>query len=160
LLLTGMRAGEVTGLKWKDIDRERNCLVLSDSKTGARIIPLSSQAMAAIQPLSPANTDDLVFAGAKANSPIALTRPWYRLRSAAGIDRTATLHSLRHTFASWSVMGGLSLAQVGAVLGPQSAPTTLRYADHRLEGVRAYSQQVGDVFEAMSPGELSPPEDK
>ena len=82
LLMTGMRVGEVTGLRWKDIDRERNCLVLSDSKTGARITPLSSQAMTAIQPLSTASADDLVFEGAKANSAIALTRPWYRLRSA------------------------------------------------------------------------------
>ena len=93
---------------------------------------------------------DLVFPGSNQTSPVSLSRPWYRVRAVAGIDKTANLHCLRHTFASWSVMGGLSLAQVGAVLGHKSAQTTLRYADHRLDAVREYSQQVGDAFTKMS----------
>ena len=68
LLLTGMRVGEVTGLRWKDIDRERVCLVLADTKTGAQnkdghtgLSPLSTQATSEIQPLSPGSRDDLVL---------------------------------------------------------------------------------------------------
>jgi integrase len=70
---------------------------------------------------------------------IPLTR-----RSAAdpvipSIDRTGNLYCLRHTFASRSVMGGLSLPQVGAVLGHRSAQTALCYADHVLDAVRGYT---------------------
>jgi hypothetical protein len=39
-------------------------------------------------------------------------------------------------------MGGLSLPQVGAVLGHHSAQTTLCYADHLLGAVRGYSGQA------------------
>ena len=156
LLFTGMRSGEVTSLRWSALDRPTECLRLEDSKVGARTIPLSSHALAVFDRLTPGDPDDLVFPGSNLTSPVTVTRPWYRIRATAGIDRSANLHSLRHTFASWSVMGGLSLAQVGAVLGHKSTQTTLRYADHRLDAIRAYSQQVGDVFAAMSPDGLAP----
>jgi integrase len=149
LLFTGMRVGEVTSLRWSSFDRQRQALVLPDSKTGSRVIPLSSHALEAINRLGVGSADDPIFPGASGATQLALTRPWYRLRASAGIDATANLHSLRHTFASWSVMGGLSLAQVGAVLGHKTAQTTLRYADHRLDAVRSYGQQVGDVFARM-----------
>ena len=56
----------------------------------------------------------------------ALGKPWEKFRKRANIDDTANIHCLRHTFASWAVMGGLSLAQTGALLGHKSAQTTLR----------------------------------
>ena len=149
LLFTGMHVGEVLSLRWSALDRDRRSLRLTDSKTGPRVIPLSSQALEALDPLPRGEPEDLMFPGTNGLSPIAITRPWYRVRAAAGIDQTANLHCLRHTFASWSVMGGLSLPQVGAVLGHRSAQTTLRYADDRLEAIRTYSQQVGDAFAAM-----------
>jgi hypothetical protein len=43
-------------------------------------------------------------------------------------------------------MDGQSLAQVGAVLGHKSAQTTLRYADHRIDALRSYSQRTGDIL--------------
>jgi site-specific recombinase XerD len=60
-----------------------------------------------------------------------------------------TLHCLRHTFASWSVMGGLSLAQTGAMLGHRSAQTTKRYADHMQDAVRGYAEKTGATIAAM-----------
>jgi Phage integrase family len=44
LLLTGMRRGEALGLKWDEVDAERSMLRLGDSKTGARVVPLSPDA--------------------------------------------------------------------------------------------------------------------
>jgi integrase len=82
------------------LDRQSTCLRLADSKVGARTIPLSSQALAVFDRLAPGNPDDLVFPGSNLTSPVTVTRPWYRIRATAGIDRSANLHSLRHTFAS------------------------------------------------------------
>jgi integrase len=45
LALTGARAGEILGLRWPEVDFERICLRLSDSKTGAKVIPLGAAAM-------------------------------------------------------------------------------------------------------------------
>lgn len=149
LLYTGLRSGEVMGLRWTEVDLNQGSLRLTDSKTGSRTVPVSSYVVDVFKGLPRASPDDLVFAGAKPDTPLALTRPWYRLRAAAKIDQTANLHCLRHTFASWSVMGGLSLPQVGAVLGHKTAQTTLRYADHRQDAIRGYSQKVGDSFALM-----------
>jgi integrase len=146
LLLTGMRSGEALNLKWEEVDFGTQSLRIADTKTGARVIPLSSHAFAIIQSLPRGPDDELVFQSSRPGRPLALAKPWYRIRTAANIDSDVNIHALRHTFASWSVMGGQSLAQVGATLGHKSAQTTLRYADHRLEALREYSQQTGDLF--------------
>jgi integrase len=146
LLWTGMRSSEVIQLRWREVDLGTNCLRIADTKTGARIIPLSSHTLGIINSLPRGSGDDFVFQSSQKNRPLALTRPWYRVRAAAGIDKSATIHTLRHTFASWSVMDGQSLAQVGAILGHKSTQTTLRYADHRIEALRGYSQKTGDIF--------------
>lgn len=128
LLLTGLRRGEVRGLRWKDYDRERADLTLQGMKTGRRVVPLNECALGVIEGLPEGEADELVVASAEPGGRFALTRPLYRIRSAAGIDDTANLHCLLHAFASWAVMSGLSLAQTGALLEHRNPQTTLRYA--------------------------------
>lgn len=36
LIFTGCRSAEILGLRWEDVDIERRCLHLPDSKTGKR----------------------------------------------------------------------------------------------------------------------------
>lgn len=47
-------------------------------------------------------------------------------------------------------MGGLSLAQTGALLGHKSSQTTLRYADHLTEAIREYSQKTANLISLTS----------
>ncbi|MFP9138549.1 tyrosine-type recombinase/integrase [Devosia sp. XGJD_8] len=150
LLYTGMRYSEVMTLRWRDVDEGKNCFRLADSKTGSRVIPYGTQVVLALSALERGAPDKLLYEGAKEGSPLSLQRPWHQIRAAAEIDASATLHTLRHTFASWSVMGGLSLAQVGALLGHKSTQTTLRYADHAVEALRAYGEQTGEAMAAMA----------
>jgi len=150
LLYTGMRYSEVLTLRWRDVDKDKNCFRLADSKTGSRVIPFGTQVLAALSALERRAPDMLLFEGAKEGVPLSLQRPWHQIRAAADIDASATLHTLRHTFASWSVMGGLSLAQVGAMLGHKSTQTTLRYADHAVEALRSYGEQTGQAFKGMA----------
>jgi site-specific recombinase XerD len=46
----------------------------------------------------------------------------------AGLPDTLHFHSLRHTFASWLVQGGVSLYQVARLLGHSSTAVTEKYA--------------------------------
>jgi integrase len=45
LLLTGCRKGEILGLRWENVDLERSCLRLPDSKTGAKTVLLGAAAL-------------------------------------------------------------------------------------------------------------------
>jgi integrase len=146
LLFTGLRPGEVMELTWGEVDLARQVLRLDDTKTGGRVVPLNEEAFDIIRQL-PADGQTalrgpgaLVFPSLRSGGQMTLTRPWQRIRERARISGDATLHTLRHTFASWAVMGGLQLPQVGALLGHRSAQTTLRYADHVIEAVRDYSK--------------------
>lgn len=148
LLLTGLRRGEILNLKWDDVDFVRRNLNLPDSKTGARTVPLNNQAYEILRKHHASKDGPFVIKSATGQGRPALGRPWERIRGRANIDSTANINSLRHTFASWSVMGGLSLPQTGALLGHKSAQTTLRYADHLTQAIREYSQQTANLIAA------------
>lgn len=148
LLLTGLRLGEVRDLPWDNVDFSRKTIRLTDSKTGARIVPLNNQAVAVLEKHLPTKSGYYVIRSLSEHGRPSLGKPWQRIRERAKIDHTANIHCLRHTFASWAVMGGLSLAQTGALLGHKSSQTTLRYADHLTEAVREYSQKTANLIAA------------
>lgn len=54
-------------------------------------------------------------------------RVWLPALEAVGVEH-ATVHDLRHTYASWLIQGGVSLEEVGRLLGHVSPTTTRRYA--------------------------------
>lgn len=60
-------------------------------------------------------------------------RVWKPAVEASGVGH-ARIHDLRHTYASWLLQQGLSLAEVGDLLGHVSSQTTQRYA--HLAGTR------------------------
>ena len=99
LLLTGCRKGEIVHLRWSEVHRD--ALVLADSKTGARKVPLNSQARSILEQ-QPRDASPFVFP-----SPLDPSRPrsyalslWHRVRRQADIE-DVRLHDLRHTCASW-----------------------------------------------------------
>jgi site-specific recombinase XerD len=53
----------------------------------------------------------------------------------APIDPQLTLHSLRHTFATWRLMMGDSLLLVKGWMGHASAETLLRYAHVQVDSI-------------------------
>lgn len=123
LILTGARKGEIAAAKWDWI--EGNTIRLPDSKTGAKTIYLPPQAMDVLDRL-PRTTGTITGL----NSPRDL---WSKVRVTAGCP-DLRLHDLRHSFASAALAAGLSLAQIGELLGHRKADTTKRYA-HLIEEV-------------------------
>ena len=126
LLLTGCRKGEILRLRWSEVHRD--ALFLADSKTGARKVPLNSQARSILE-RQPRDASSLVFP-----SPRNPDRPysdnlalWYRVRREAGIE-DVRLHDLRHTHASHAVMNGVPVPVVSRMLGHSNVRMTLRYA--------------------------------
>jgi integrase len=128
LLLTGCRVGEVLSLRWENVSLERRLLLLSDSKTGAKPVFLSTATAKFIGSLPREAGAEYVFPGDRTGKPIvSLRKTWERVCKVAKIDGLR-LHDLRHSYASVGAADGLSLPVIGALLGHSQPATTARYA--------------------------------
>lgn len=116
LILTGARKSEIAGARWDWVDG--NVLNLPDSKTGAKTVYLPPQALDVLDRL-PRTSGTITGI----QNPQAL---WERVRAEAGCP-DLRLHDLRHSFASAALAAGLSLAQIGELLGHKNEQTTKRY---------------------------------
>jgi hypothetical protein len=65
LLLIGARKNEILSLRWSDIDFERSIAHLPDSKTGPRVLFLSSSAISILRALPHVEGNAFVIIGAK-----------------------------------------------------------------------------------------------
>lgn len=128
LLLTGMRRDELIHLEWNDIDLGRGVLHVQP-KIGwnpknykARTIPINKQAKELLLSLPHAGTRVIGSC-----HPTSLSRAFKRVLRRVEI-KNASLHTLRHTYASHLVMSGVDIATVQKLLGHSSVTTTMKYA--------------------------------
>lgn len=128
LALTGCRKGEVVNLRWQDIDWCHSCLMLPDSKTGQREVPISADAMHLLRSIVQADQDcPWVFPNRIGDPLKDLRKTWLQVCNRAQLS-DLRLHDLRHSFASMAINSGHSLYAVSQILGHKSQQTTMRYA--------------------------------
>lgn len=142
LVFTGCRLGEILALRWQDVDFERRCLRLPDSKTGARVVPLNAPALQVLADLERGESPWVIRGRKQGASLVNLGKPWRRIRESARLS-DVRIHDLRHSFASVAAGTGHSLVVIGALLGHRQATTTHRYAHLSDDPVRAASERVG-----------------
>lgn len=152
LALTGMRRGEVLGLRWNEVDFEHRCLRLSDSKSGAKVVPLSAPALELLAKAPREEGNPYVIAGKLPGRPlVGLPKIWQRLRQRAGL-LGVRLHDLRHSHASIGVGLGFDLYLVGKLLGHADQATTQRYAHLAEDPVRAAGERIASEIAAALEG--------
>ena len=148
LMLTGCRLGEVQTLRWENVDLEAGELRLPDSKTGARMVPLSRAAAGVLAALPRDPDNPWVIAGRKPGAHLTdLQHPWRRIRARAGLD-DVRIHDLRHSFASRALALGESLPMIGKLLGHTQVQTTARYAHLARDSVKASASKIADSIGA------------
>lgn len=152
LALTGARRGEITDLRWDEVDFDHNMLRLKDSKTGPKVVYLPSQAVDIIAAQPRIDGCAFVFPGSDGTKPFkGLPKIWRRIRFVAGIE-DVRLHDLRHSHASVAASQGVPLAVIARVLGHKRTTTTERYAHLCDDPVRASTAAVGDsIAQKLSP---------
>lgn len=144
LLLTGCRLNEILTLRWQEVDFEKKCLHLPDSKTGKKTIYLSPPILEIFKAIPREEKNEYVIWGRKKESHlINLQKPWVRIRNKAGLQNVR-LHDLRHTFASVAAASGLSLPIIGALLGHKQTQTTARYAHLVGQPLLEASEKIGN----------------
>ena len=100
LVLTGCCRNEIATLRWDDTDRTAGELRLGDSKTGARMIPLTPTVEDVLAGISRVPGNPWVIAGKKPGAHLSnVDEAWRRLRARAGLD-DVQIHDLRHSCAS------------------------------------------------------------
>jgi integrase len=160
IALTGCRKSEALTLRWQDVDLDAGCLRLPDSKTGSKMIPLTTAARGFLASL-PREVDEhgepapWVFPAARGGGhAVGIARAFEKVCALAGFGDDVTLHVLRHSFASAAVAAGGSLFLVGKVLGHSNAATTERYSHVALDPVHAVAELGGQkIASALAAGE-------
>lgn len=151
-LTTGLRRGELLGLRWKDINLVRGTLtvqqtvsllndapIIQQPKTTAsrRTLRLPPQCLTALQAHKDRRVllcrqsgqtwdeEALVFASATDTviHPRNLVRNFDLIVKKAGVPRIR-FHDLRHTYATLSLSGGADIKTVSALLGHSSIQVT------------------------------------
>ncbi len=144
----GLRAGEVRGLRWKDVDLERELLVVRRSrcrgieappKSGhERVIPLHAKLAEALKRIDvrPANA---YVTGPKAGQPWGDHALYHAFKSACRkLELTGfRFHDLRHAFVTELFRGGTPAPVVQRLAGHEHLATTQRYAHAQLPDLTA-----------------------
>ena len=123
LVLTGCRRNEILGLRWEDVDFEAGELRLRDTKTGARVVPLTPPAAEVLEDLPRVPGNPWVIPGKKRGTHQRnINDSWDRIRRRAGLAGVR-LHDLRHSFASRALAMGESLSMIAKLLGHTQVQT-------------------------------------
>jgi integrase len=173
-LRTGMRAGELAGLQWADVDVERRLIMVQGSFDGptksglARPVPILDALHTDMREWRARHPGALVFANRDGNMLARSGRIFqevlHRVLEGAGfqcaraptgrVRRYITFHGLRHTFAShWMIRGG-NIFKLQKILGHQSMAMTERYS-HLLAAAEHVSSQTAPAKSLVSLRETS-----
>jgi len=137
LYATGLRVSELIGLKMSDMNLEAGYIRTIGKGSKERIIPMGSKAIDSLKQytvdarasLMKKGTSPYVFLNTRGGK---LTRQgfWKILKKRAlkaGITKTITPHTLRHSFATHLLEGGADLRSVQVMLGHADISTTQIY---------------------------------
>jgi integrase len=126
---TGMRRGEILGLRWLDVDVKNSRLMLPQTKNGeGRIVylnELAQQALGAVPVPGDAKPTDRIFHG-ESITPENVSLCFLRACRSAKIH-DFRFHDLRHTAASWMRMKGADIHTVAVLLGHKDLRMAARY---------------------------------
>lgn len=177
---TGLRRGELAGLRWTDVELDVARLVVREAAaqvgysvvygppktaSGERVVDLDDVTVAVLRAHRAAQAAErLAWGPAYADSgrvftrengealhPETVTRRFARLVAAAGLRRVR-LHDLRHGFASLALAAGVPLAVISKRLGHSSIAITSDTYSHLLEGMgKAAAEQVAGLVRRPMP---------
>jgi integrase len=153
LLLTGARLNEMLTLRWDWVDLSRPWIRLPDSKTGPKVIRLGAEAVEVLTNLPRVEGNPFVIVGKVEGCHLVnLQKSWRAIRKKAGLE-DVRIHDLRHSFASFGVNNGASLAIIGRILGHTRPQTTARYSHISDHAASEVARQTGTIIGSALAGQ-------
>jgi len=129
---SGLRASETARLKITDIDSKRMTVRITQGKGGKDRYTILSQTTLALlrEYWKKYHPQEWLFPGAKEKDHLSthsIQLLFYKAKKQAGITKPASVHTLRHSFATHLIEAGTSLHHVQLLLGHRSPTTTTVY---------------------------------
>lgn len=148
LMMTGARRSEVFNARWEWLDCENRCLLLPDSKTGAKVIALPHACFTIIMALPRLAGCPWIFPSVKTNRPfVNFGAQWKLVLQRANVGHWR-LHDLRHGFASAAASSGVPIYAIGKQLGHSRPQTTARYSHLSNDELRSVAETVAALLSA------------
>lgn len=162
-LATGLRRGELLGLKWQDIDWKNGIIKVRrqvarvngeiveaplKTKNSYRAVSISPQAIEVLKQQKAQTNDTYVFPSPNGGpiSPDSVNNMLKRVLERAGIPKVR-FHDLRHTFATIALQNGVDIKTVSGMLGHFSAGFTLdTYAHVTTAAQKEAAQTMGNIL--------------
>jgi integrase len=174
LALSGLRRGEIAGLRWSDIDFAKGVVRVVNNRvqvgahvaenapktaSSRRTLPLDDGLMAVLRRASARHAAEKLQHGlvhtdqgyvlcdeiGRPYTPDTLTRIWLKIGKRAGVRRLR-LHDARHSCATALHLRGVPLAVIAAWLGHRDASITARlYAHSQDDALQAASAVLASV---------------
>jgi len=137
----GLRASEVCNLKVKDIDSDRMLIHVDDGKGGRdRKAMLSPSLLDLLREYwRESRPEGWLFPGKPKITPLSprqLNRAFTSAKHMAGISKPATLHTLRHSFATHLLEANTDVRVIQVLLGHAKLTTTARYTHVATKTIR------------------------
>jgi integrase/recombinase XerD len=128
----GLRVSEVVRLKVSDIDAQRMVLHIRCAKGQKdRLVPLSAVLLGRLrQYWQQYRPRDWLFPGQSGTAPISIGQVQRVCRQAVrvcGLRKKASMHTLRHSYATHLLESGVNLVTLQKLLGHSQISTTVRY---------------------------------
>ena len=162
-LATGLRRGELLGLKWEDVDLTHGVIHVKQqvaringevkevplkTKNSYRNISISQDAVNMLREMEKHKTCEYVFPSPNGGpiSPDSVRHMLHRVLKRAGLP-TVRFHDLRHTFATLALQNGVDIKTVSGMLGHFSAGFTLdTYAHVTTAAQKEAANTMGTVL--------------
>lgn len=135
-LYSGLRFGEIAGLRWQHVDIENRQIVILDPKNGkTRFSFMADAVIQMFSEMSPGKPNDLVFESRTRRDLTQISDTFNRVVAVLGFNNgvedrrmKVVFHTLRHSCASQLAMSGADLSTIQAVLGHKTLAMTERYS--------------------------------
>ena len=148
----GLRVSELTALRLGDLFWEEGFVRVMGKGSKQRLVPMSGEACRQLRnylqtrpALATELSEDYLFInqrGGRAVSRMAIFSMVERAARNAGIQKSVSPHTLRHSFATHLLEGGADIRQIQEMLGHASITTTEIYTNINIGHLR-------DVVEAL-----------
>ena len=150
-LTTGMRRGEILGLKWRDLNLETGELNIKrqlttkgisvpKTKSSIRTVLLPPDMLDLLREMKKTAKYDWIFPSpvkeGEPRNPTAITKR-FRIMLERAHCKHVRFHDLRHTFATMALENGMDVKTLSAMIGHVSSETTLNIYSHVTDTMRA-----------------------